>query len=214
MDKYRRYYGVIGFVFAVVALFGIAYFILAQPLQALNNTTNQINSQNEELTKKRDAKSRIELKKKQLKDSLISVQKKIYSPMDTGLENDSLFFTLYNDVIEMLHGNSIKIKTIDYNYNPAGDPFVEHGQDKYFVCDINMQVVSNYVNLGKFIQDVYQYPYLIKINKVETKPYKRDKKILISDISLRVYAHTAPEAESVSADSPALSGANTALPQE
>lgn len=202
------------FIAAVVFLLAGAYFIIAPRLAELNQVTADVQSKNSELETMRAKKANIERKKKQLNDSLISVQKKIYSPVDSGLENDSLFFTLYNDVIEMLHSNSIKIKSIDYTYNPASDPFVEHGGDSYFVCDINMQVVSNYVNLGKFVQDVYQYPYFIKINKIDTNPYKRDKKILISDISLRVYAHTSPEEPSSQSSAAPLAGADTAIPQE
>ena len=111
----------------------------------------------------------------------------------------------------MLHGNSIKINSIDYTYNPSSDEFVKFGKDIYFVCDVNMEIVSNYINLGKFIQDVYQYPYYIKINSIETKPYTKDKKILISQISLRLYAHTAPD--ETTEDAPALDGAETPIPQ-
>ncbi len=81
---------------------------------------------------------------------------------------------------------------MEYKYNPEGDAFVKFGQDVYFVCDINMELVSNYTNLGKLIQDIVQYPYYIKINRIQVHPYEKDKKILISDVSLRLYAHTAP----------------------
>ena len=100
-------------------------------------------------------------------------KKKIYSPVESDLGNDTLFFTLYNDLIEMIHANSVKIKSIDYSYNPASDKFVEFGKDVYFVCDVDMELVSNYVNLGKLIQDIYQYPYYIKINEMDIKPYEK-----------------------------------------
>ncbi len=90
----------------------------------------------------------------------------------------------------MIHANSVKIKSIDYSYNPASDKFVEFGKDVYFVCDVDMELVSNYVNLGKLIQDIYQYPYYIKINEMDIKPYEKDKTILITNIGLRLYAHT------------------------
>ena len=93
----------------------------------------------------------------------------------------------------MVNSNGIKIKSIDYSYNPASDPFVEHGKDAYFVCDINIKLVSNYVNLGKLIQDIYQYPYYIKINELDVKPYAKDKKILLSKMSLRLYSKTEPD---------------------
>ena len=94
---------------------------------------------------------------KKIQSSISSSQKKIFSPLESDLGNDSLFFTLYNDLIEMVHSNSVKIKSINYAYNPQGDEFVKFGKDVYFVCDIEMDLVSNYVNLGKLIQDVYQY---------------------------------------------------------
>ena len=132
-----------------------------------------------------------------MQDSVLSSQKKIYSPVESKLGNDTLFFTLYSDVIEMVRANTIKIKSIDYKYNPKGDIFVQQKGSMYFVCDVNMEIVSNYVNLGKLIQDLYQYPYYIKINSIEVVPYPQDKKILLSTISLRLYAHTQPDKDIV-----------------
>jgi Tfp pilus assembly protein PilO len=74
-----------------------------------------------------------------------------------------------------------------------------------------MELISNYVNLGKFIQDVYQYPYYIKINSLTVEPYAKDKRILISTLSLRLYAHTAPDEQEE--DAAPLTSATTALPQ-
>ena len=157
----------------------------------------------------------VQKKIKQIKDSISSSQKKIYSPLESDLGNETLFFTLYNDLIEMIHANSVKIKSIDYKYNPESDSFVKFGKDIYFVCDVEMELVSNYVNLGKLIQDIYQYPYYIKINNLEVNPYKKDKKILLSKLSLRLYAHTEPtEPINENITIPNLEGAQTSLPQE
>ena len=92
---------------------------------------------------------------------------------------------------------------MEYTYNPEGDSFVQFGKDVYFVCEVQMELVSNYVNLGKLIQDIYQYPYYIKVNHINIEPYQKDKKILISDVSLRLYAHTSPEGAEKSANSAA-----------
>lgn len=144
---------------------------------------------NTKLTEKRN----VERKLAQIKTSNATVQKKIYSPVDSDLGNDTLFFTMYNDVIEMIHANSIKIKSMEYSYNPESDVFVKFSKDMYFVCETNLELVSNYTNLGKFIQDLIQYPYYIRIKSIDVKPYAKDKKILISNVKLRLYAHTMPE---------------------
>ncbi len=211
MEKYKRYYGLVIFIVAIVLLLGVAYLLVGPKYQEVKSLDSEIETLTASLDQKKVLRDNVEKKKKKLKDSLINSQKRIYSPIDSGLENDTLFFTLYNDVIEMLHANSVKIKSIDYTYNPTSDIFVQLGKDVYFVCDVNMQIVSNYVNLGKFVQDLYQYPYYIRINNIDTKPYQKDKKILISDISLRLYAHTSPD--EITDDAPAIDGAQTALPQ-
>ena len=213
MEKYKKYYGVIGFAIAAIVLFLMVYLLISPSITSLNDTKATLQNKTAELEQKQVLRANVERKKAQLRTSLINSQKKIYSPVDTGLEQDTLFFTLYNDVIEMLHGNSVRIKSIDYTYNPASDVFVENGKDIYFVCDVNMELVSNYVNLGKFIQDIYQYPYYIRINEIDVKPYAYDKKILISNISLRLYAHTVPDATTLEESVP-LEGAETALPQQ
>ena len=215
MDKYKKYYGVIIFaVLAVMLGFG-SYSMISPKVAESKSLAAQIEAKEGEV-----AETKLDIVKKkikQIKDSIVSSQKKIYSPIESDLGNETLFFTLYNDVIEMLHANSVKIKAIDYKYNPDTDAFVKFGKDVYFVCDVNMELVSNYVNLGKLIQDLYQYPYYIRINELEVKPYAKDKKILISTLSLRLYAHTAPEdtsaIDAAVNSAPALDGANTSLPQ-
>ena len=193
MDKYRRYYGIIIFAVVVSLLTTFAFKILSPKFAEITTISKKISTQEKLFKKKQNDLKIVKNKIKKIQDSIAGSQKKIYSPLESDLGQDSLFFTLYNDLIEMIHANSIKIKSIDYVYNPEDDPFVKFGKDVYFVCDINLQLVSNYVNLGKLIQDIYQYPYHIKINELSVKPYSKDKKILLSALKLRLYAHTSAE---------------------
>lgn len=190
--------------------------LISPKVTELNNLKASIEQKQGQVSELENKLNIVKQKIKKIKNSIISSQKKIYSPIESDLGNETLFFTLYNDVIEMVHSNSVKIKAIDYTYNPETDAFVKFGKDIYFVCDVNMELVSNYVNLGKLIQDLYQYPYYIKINEIEVKPYQKDKKILITNLSLRLYAHTEPD-ETTNVDNEAaalpLDGANTQLPQ-
>ena len=216
MDKYKRYYGVIVFCIAsILLIFGFVQLI-SPKVTKLNDLKASIEQKQGQVSDLENKLNIVKQKIKKIKNSIISSQKKIYSPIESDLGNETLFFTLYNDVIEMIHSNSVKIKAIDYTYNPETDAFVKFGKDIYFVCDVNMELVSNYVNLGKLIQDLYQYPYYIKINEIEVKPYQKDKKILITNLSLRLYAHTEPD-DTTNVDAGAaalpLDGANTQLPQ-
>ena len=200
MEKYKRYYGILAFIGIIAIALLIAYKLAGPTISTYKERDNTITTKTEELEKKQNELKIVQGKIKRIKDSISSSQKRIYSPIESDLGNDTLFFTLYNDVIEMIHANSVKIKSIDYLYNPEADAFVQFGKDVYFVCDVNMELVSNYRNLGKLIEDLYQYPYYIKINNVDVKPYQKDKKVLITNMSLRLYAHTSPEEETVPKD--------------
>lgn len=193
MDKYKRYQGVIVFVIVLVGLIFGAYSIIQPMVVKMQALEAKLETKQQELTKLNNDLRVVQSKIKKIKDSISGSQKRIYYPVESDLGNDTLFFTLYNDVIEMVHTNGVKIKSLDYNYNPESDEFVKFGKDVYFVCDVNMELVSNYVNLGKLIQDLYQYPYYIKINELTVNPYEKDKKVLIANLSLRLYAHTAPD---------------------
>ena len=194
MDKYKRYYGLIIFLIVTAASIYGAYNMIQPKLLELEDTNSKLQQKEQERDNKQREKMTVVNKMKKMENSRATVQKKIYSPVESDLGNDSLFFTLYNDVIEIIHSNSVKIKSINYTYNPKGDEFVQSGKD-YFVCDINVELVSNYTNLGKLIQDLYQYPYYIRINSLNVKPYAKDKKILLSDLSIRLYAYTEPREE-------------------
>ncbi len=213
--KYKKYYGLAIFVAAIIIALVLAFVLVIRPLGESNRKAEtEIKNLQNKLSGLQQKEKQIDAKLAEIEESASSGQKKIYSPIEADLGNDTLFFTMYNDVIEMLHANSVKIKSISYKYNPENDPFVSAGADKYFVCDVSMEVVSNYVNLGKFIQDVYKYPYYIRINKVNVKPYIRDKKILITDLGLRLYAHTTPQDTSILEDEgETLKNAKTTLPQ-
>ena len=159
MEKYSRYYGILIFVVSALVLFLITYKVVFPKFESLSSLNSSITKEENLLKKKQNELSIVKNKIKKIKDSITGSQKKIYSPIESDIGNDTLFFTLYNDLIEMLHVNSVRIKSINYTYNPATDAFVEFGKDVYFVCDVELELVSNYVNLGKLIQDIYQYPY-------------------------------------------------------
>lgn len=193
MDRYKRYYGVGIFLLVVCLCIYGCYSFINPKVTELNNTNSSIERKYKELTDKKNKKSIVENKIKKIQDSITGSRKKVYAPSEADLGNDTLFFTLYNDLIEMIHASSIKIKSINYTYNPGDDAFVKFGKDSYFVSDVNLEIISNYTDLGKFIQDIYQYPYYIKINKVEVIPYAKDKKILLTYMSIRLYSRTEPQ---------------------
>ncbi len=191
MEKYQKYIpAIIAAVLIGVALFGS--YTTVQPLITKQaELTEQYDSVQAKL---KDAENRLAVvndKLKQLKNSSVDSSKKIYYPTEADVDKESLFFTLYTDMIDIAKQNNIKIRSIDYKYYPSDDPFVtQGGKENYFVCDLDMKLISNYRDLRSFIEALFQYSYYVKFNKINIEPYKTDKRILLSDFSIRLYAHT------------------------
>ena len=51
-----------------------------------------------------------------------------------------------------------------------------------------MKIISDYTDFQGFISDLYKYPYLVNINNVEVYPYPKNKKILLINLSITLYA--------------------------
>lgn len=115
-------------------------------------------------------------------------QKNIYKPETASTEAESSFSVLFDDVIDMAKYNGIKVYSIEYKYNPAEDEFVKNASSQYNVCQLNMSLVSDYSDLESFLRELYKYPYLINVDKLEIMPYPKDKKIIISGLQLKLYA--------------------------
>lgn len=129
------------------------------------------------------------LKKSQMeKMSMVGQIKNIYKPDVPGLEAESSFTIIFDDVIDMAKYNSIKIYSVEYVYNPTEDEFVKGAADKYNVCQLNMQIISDYQDLESFLKELYKYPYLVNIDKIELSPYLKDKKILLTNLALKLYS--------------------------
>lgn len=144
-----------------------------------------------DLKKAEASLANINKKLQQMKSSSVETTKKIYYPTEADLDKESLFFTLYTDVIDVAKQNNIKIRSIDYKYYPENDPFVtDGGKENYFVCDLDMKLISNYKELRNFVEALFQYPSYIKFNNLTVVPYKTDKRVLLSEFSIRLYAHT------------------------
>ena len=195
MDKYKKYFGLLIVIGMILLVAFVGYSLLSPTIAKYKSNLDTIQTKTQERDNYKSKLDIVNKKIQKIRNAIHSAPKKIYAPTESDLEQDTLFFTLYNDIIELVQANSLKIKSINYTYNPEEDMFIKFGKDAYFVCDLDLELVSNYVNLGKLIQDLYQYPYYIKFNGLEVKPYEKDKKILISNLKVRLYARTSPETE-------------------
>lgn len=185
MQKYKEailyiVFIVIGFVYAIVRVKPMIVNLYTIETDLKTKTTESA-----DLDRTLEALKATEMQK----NIEISVQtKKIYQPPEAGLDAESSFTVLFDDIIEMTKYNGIKIYSIQYLYNPESDEFVKGAVGKYNVCQLDMQVISDYADLESLLKELYKYPYLININKIELTPYAKNKKILLTNLQLKLYS--------------------------
>ena len=114
--------------------------------------------------------------------------KKIYKSEEVGLDTESSFTVLFDDIIEMAKYNGIKIYSIEYIYNPPEDEVIKVAAGQYNVCQLNMQMIADYLDLESFFKELYKYPYLINMDNIEIVPYEKNKKLLLIKLQLKLYS--------------------------
>lgn len=184
MQKYRE---IISYVILLIIGFVLAIMKFSPEITKFIDVKNQIKDKNvqiEDLERKLQAIKTSEMAKINTSGQI----KNIYKPDSPGLAAESSFTVLFDDIIDMGRYNGIKLYSIEYVYNPPEDEFVKGAADKYNVCQLNMQIISDYSDLESFLKELFKYPYLININKIEIAPYPKDKKILMTILQIKLYA--------------------------
>ena len=185
MQRYKE--AIIYIIFIVVILAYAIYSIKpkVENILTLENDLKTKTTESVDLERKLEGLKATELKKNTVVSSLT---KNIYKPDVVAGDVESSFTVLFDDIVEMAKYNGIKIYSIEYAYNPESDEFVKGAGGKYNVCQLNMQVIGDYPDLESFFKELYKYPYLVNINKIELKPYQKNKKILLTNLQLKLYA--------------------------
>jgi Tfp pilus assembly protein PilO len=191
MKKYKE-----AILYAFLIILGFVY-VIAKIKPEIGGVLRAENSIKEKTVQVEDLQRQLDTFKKAESDkaasdmektSLSQQVKNIYKPETSGLEAESSFTVIFDDIIDMAKYNGIKIYSIEYVYNPKEDEFVTGAADQYNVCQLNMQIVTDYQDLESFLRELYKYPYLINIDKIELTPYPKNKKILLSNLQLKLYS--------------------------
>lgn len=117
-----------------------------------------------------------------------SSTKPVYKTDIATLDAMASFGIMFEDVIQAAKYNGLRLRSIEYAQNPPDDAVVQNILDSYNVCAVKMQLIGNYAQFRSYFEDIANYPYLINIDKISIFPYENNKKVLIADISVNLYA--------------------------
>ena len=131
-----------------------------------------------------------EIKKRNeiLKDRGRHLDRQVYKPEYNTTSPIVALSSVMEDITKFLEFNNLRIISINYTENPLEDIMVQNDPIKYNVCSIDLSLVGTYNNLQGFLKDIFKYPYLLNIVKLEVTPYYADKTLLIINIKINLYS--------------------------
>lgn len=184
MAKYKN---IILYLLCIIIGFVYALILLKPQVLGLYHIEKDIKAKTIEIS---DLQKKLEnLKASALQaEASSALTKNIYKPGDAGLDTESSFTVPFNDIVEMAKYNGIRIYSIEYVYNPTDDDFVKGAGNTYNVCQLKMEIIADYADLESFLRELYKYPYLVNIEKIELTPYSRNKKMIISNLQIKLYS--------------------------
>ena len=147
------------------------------------NLLEEKKAQLETAKRERAAEKKANKNKGEMKEA-----KPFYKSIDSGLDTEAIISGEFAEILLLVRANQIKVRSIKYDYNPEDDRFVQGNKDRYNVARLNMEMIANYTNYNNFLKELYKHEHFLDIQSVEIVPYRKNKKILLINFKLKLYA--------------------------
>ncbi|UKI42223.1 MAG: hypothetical protein L6V95_04460 [Candidatus Melainabacteria bacterium] len=72
--------------------------------------------------------------------------------------------------------------------NLTDDVIITNDPNSFNACGVKLSLIGSYLEFQKFLNELFTYPYLVNMNTIDISPYQRDKRVLIIDVTLHMYA--------------------------
>lgn len=159
-----------------------------QSWQSLNGEIATKTTQVQEKQKQiQDLQARADERKRKEIESQ-KTEKPFYKPVMSGLDTEAVIAGEFAEILQLIRANQIKVRSIKYDYDPSDDAFVQGAGDKYNVARLNMEMVGNYSNYDNFLKEMYKHEHFLDIQSAEIVPYKKNKKVLLINFKVKLYA--------------------------
>lgn len=176
----------------VIAVFGGIYFVYDRAVVAFD-TYNAVSQKKEELTTKQaklDQIKKAKLASKTEKKKETQSGKVIYEVLGQQFSPEASFGIMFENILSNITNSGVKIRSIDYNYEPKDDKVVMTNTAGYNACELSFVTVGNYSQLQTFFKNITKENYLTNIYEIYIEPYDKDKTILIAKFKIRLYTKT------------------------
>lgn len=171
----------------VVAVAYLGYYNIKTSYDHIESLKTNIQSQSSKLTDNKANLDKLKAsKKKRVEEE--PPEKDVYVPAERGLPPEDVLAGEFAEILEIARANTIKMRSIDFEYNPSSDKFVDKARDKFNVALLKMSMIGTYKNFENFLRDLYKHEHFLDISTVKLEPYVKDKSILLIDFNMKMYA--------------------------
>lgn len=172
----------------IVFAFVFGVYLIYQKAMPAYNVYKDLQEKTVELEQLKTQVSNLKSKKEAYEKSEKVKTKPVFKSDLVTADVMSSFGVMFEDVIQSAKYNGLKLRSISYKLSPEDDIVVKSLDEMYNVCSIDMQLIGSYSQFNSYFQDIFNYPYLINLSKINIVPYTGNKKILVADVTVILYS--------------------------
>jgi len=193
MDTEKLKQFILPIAIIVLIFVGLFYGVkgITEKVQGYNSVQQEIETKTvtiQEKQAKLDEYKRKEQEELAKEKENASSQKPFYKPIESGMDTEAVIAGEFAEILQLVRANKIKVRSIKYDYDPEDDAFVKGAKEKYNVARLNMEMISNYSDYDNFLKEMYKHQHFLDIQSAEIVPYKKNKRILLINFKVKLYA--------------------------
>ena len=187
-QKFLKNYkeAIIGGILIVLALI-VGFQQIIQSAGKIKEASLQNRKEKEKVKEVNKKLADIESAKKKMLDKQ-NKMKPVFDPKTSAEDSIASFGGMFEDIIDYVKMNGIKLRSVEYKINPSDDPIYGKFPTLYNVCKVKLFVIGTYTQLEGLLRDLTVYPYFINISEVNIVPYEKNKQYLLINLSVTLYS--------------------------
>ena len=174
-------------VLAVIIAVAVIVMNIVPTVQNIMKLNEDYAAQTIVLSEKQKELEDLQLTIKKQED-LSDIEKQFFVPAEAGLDTEGVIAGEFSEILDLIRSNTIKMRSINYTYDPSDDNFVKGAPQKFNVAQLDMEMIANYKTFENFLRDLYKHEHFLDIAKVEVTPYEKDKSVLLINFTIKLYA--------------------------
>lgn len=178
---------------AVIIIAGMKIPVIFKNIGDYNSLKKSYASKQEQLTQVQKQLDDLNIRAAEItqkEHDASSGDKPFYKPIMAGFDSEAAIAGEFSEILQLVRANQIKIRSIKYEYDKdvADDAFAQNAGDQYNVARLNIEMIANYTNYDNFLKEMYKHEHFLDIQQIEIVPYKKNKKILLINCKVKLYA--------------------------